>query len=126
MFSDIVKGSFVIMCGYTAAGLLLALAVPEILVSLFLPVEEAKFTAVSFLQTWMIGIIAVGILELLNSIFQAMGRWQISMANIAINRISLMGLMFVMARIFSASGVIVSQPIIENIVAVTMIMIYTT
>lgn len=114
------------MCGYTAAGLLLALAVPEILVSLFLPVEEAKFTAVSFLQTWMIGIIAVGILELLNSIFQAMGRWQISMANIAINRISLMGLMFVMARIFSASGVIVSQPIIENIVAVTMIMIYTT
>ena len=126
MFSDIVKGSFVIMCGYTAAGLLLALAVPEILVSLFLPVEEAKFTAVSFLQTWMIGIIAVGILDLLNSIFQAMGRWQISMANIAINRISLMGLMFVMARIFSASGVIVSQPIIENIVAVTMIMIYTT
>ena len=126
MFSDIVKGSFVIMCGYTAAGLLLALAVPEILVSLFLPVEEAKFTAVSFLQTWMIGIIAVGILELLNYIFQAMGRWQISMANIAINRISLMGLMFVMARIFSASGVIVSQPIIENIVAVTMIMIYTT
>lgn len=121
---SIVKGSFVIMCSYTAVCLLLSLAIPEILVNLFLPVEEAMSTAVSFLRTWMIGIIAVGVLELLNSIFQAMGRWQISMANIAINRISLMCLMFVMVRFFDAFGVIASQPIIENIAAVTMVVFY--
>ena len=57
------------------------------------------------------GIIALGVLELLNSIFQAMGIWQISMANIVINRLCLMGLMFVMVRIFDAFGVIASQPI---------------
>ena len=83
-------------------------------------------TAVSFLQIWMIGIIAVGVLELLNSIFQAMGIWQISMANIAINRLCLMGLMFVMVRIFHASGVIASQPIIENIAAVIMAAFYVS
>lgn len=123
---SIVKGSFVIMCSYTVVCLLLSLAIPEILVSLFLPVEEAMPTAVSFLQTWMIGIIAVGVLELLNSIFQAMSKWKISMANIAANRICLMGLMFVMVRVFSAFGVIVSQPIIENIAAVVMVIFYVS
>ena len=114
------------MCGYTAVCLLMSLAVPEILVKLFLPVEEAMSTAVSFLQIWMFGIIPLGVLELLNSIFQAMGIWQISMANIAINRLCLMGLMFVMVRIFDASGVIASQPIIENIAAVIMAAFYVS
>ena len=72
------------------------------------------------------GIIALGVLELLNSIFQAMGIWQISMANIVINRLCLMGLMFVMVRIFHASGVIASQPIIENIAAVIMAVFYVS
>lgn len=123
---SIVNGSFVIMCSYTVVCLLLSLIIPEILVSLFLPVEEAMPTAVSFLQTWMIGIIAVGVLELLNSIFQAMGKWKISMANIAVNRICLMGLMFVMVRVFNAFGVIVSQPIIENLTAIVMVFLYVS
>lgn len=121
---SIIKGSFVIMCSYTVVCLLLSLVIARELVNLFLPVEEAMPTAISFLQTWMIGIIAIGVLELLNSIFQSMGKWQISMANIAANRILLMGLMFVMVHIFGAVGVIASQPIIENLVAVIMIVFY--
>ena len=99
----IAKGSFVIMCSYTAICLLLSISIPRTLVGLFLAVDDTMSTAVTFLLRWLSGIVAVGILELLNAIFQAMGKWQVSMTNIALIRVLLTGTMFVIIPLFLLS-----------------------
>lgn len=121
---SIINGSFLIMGCYTVFCILLVNIIPKTLVSLFLPIEEAMPVAVSFLRRWTICIVAVGFLEVLNSIFQAMGRWQISAGNIIVGKISLMVTMLILVRQLGVIGIIISQPITDTTVAAVVLAIY--
>lgn len=120
----LIKGSFLIMTVYTVLCVILAVVIPELLVSLFLPVEEAMPVAVRFLQIWIFSIIAAGYIELFNSVFQAMGHWKISMVGVACGRMALMAVMLILVRFWGAIGVVGTQPITDSIVAVALIATY--
>ena len=121
---SIVNGAFLIMGCYTALCLLLVNVIPVPLVKLFLPIEEAMPVAVSFLRIWTLCIVAVGFLELLNAIFQAMGRWKLSMANVAGGKIALMCAMLILVRVMGVKGIIASQPITDTITVAVVLWIY--
>lgn len=121
---SIVNSSFLIMCIYTVFCLLLVNIIPKPLVSLFLPVEEAMSTAVSFLRTWTLCIVGVGFIELLNAIFQAMGKWKTSMAFVVVSKCAIMLFILILVRILGVIGIIVTQPITETIMAVIMLITY--
>lgn len=121
---SIVYGAFLIMGVYTVFCVLLTAFIPALLVKLFLPVEDAIPIAVSFLQKWTLCIIGVGFIELFNSIFQAMGRWKISMANVVIGKVMLMLAMLFFVRLYGVVGVIISQPVVDTAVALVLLIVY--
>lgn len=118
------NGACLIMGVYTVFCIMLVNVIPEILISLFLPIEEVMPIAVSFLRKWTLCIVGVGYLELLNSIFQAMGRWKISMANVVAGKAALMAAMLLLVRVLDIIGVIVAQPITDTMMAIVMFIVY--
>ncbi len=121
---SIINGSFLIMAVYTMFCILLVHAIPEILVDVFISVEEAVPVAVSFLRKWTFCIVGIGFLELFNAIFQAIGKWKVATADLIIGKSALMITMLELVRVLGVTGVVISQPITESIMAVAMLIVY--
>lgn len=122
---SIIRGAALLAGCYTFLCFIVMLTHPEPLVRLFLPVDGAAEVAASFLRVWSFSIFGVVILELMNSIFQAMGRWQLTLAGVIISKLGLMiPVMLILARIRGVMGVVATQPLTESFMAAVMVIIY--
>lgn len=121
----IISGSMLVMAVWVAACLVLVGAVPTFLVNLFIPYGDSVPVAVSYLRIWIFCLIGIGFVELFNSIFQAIGKWKISMANTIINKgLMLTPVMILMANLWGIPGIVISQPITEDGTALVLLFIY--
>ena len=120
----LINGSCLIMGCYTVICMLLVVAIPELLVGLFLPIEEAMPVAVSFLQKWIIGIIGIGYIELFNSIFQAMGRWKTSLVSVVADKLSIILTLLLFVRLWEITGIIIAQPVVETATGIILAVLY--
>ncbi|MDO4312357.1 MAG: MATE family efflux transporter [Eubacteriales bacterium] len=122
---SIINGGIAIMAGWIAACLVLVALAPTFLVNLLIPSGESVPVAVSYLRIWIFCIIGFGFVELFNAVFQSMGRWKISVANTVINKgFMLTPVMVLLANWKGIGGIIISQPITEDLTAVVLFIIY--
>ena len=114
-----VMGAWVLICQAFVA------AIPTLIVNVLIPSGESVPVAVSYLRTWIFCIIGFGFIELFNAAFQSIGRWKISMANTIVNKgFLLTPIMILLANLFGIEGIVISQPITENLTAIVLFVIY--
>lgn len=122
---SIIAGGMLVMGGWVVACQILVASVPVLIVNLLIPSGESVAVAVSYLRIWIFCIIGFGFVELFNAVFQSIGRWQISMANTIINKgLLLTPVMVLLANLMGIDGIVISQPITENITALVLFFIY--
>lgn len=122
---SIINGGVVIMAAWITICLLLVVLAPTFLVKLLIPSGESIPIAVTYLRTWIFCIVGFGFIELFNAFFQSIGKWQISMANTLINKgLLLTPVMVVLAKLYGIHGILISQPITENITALILFVVY--
>ncbi len=121
----IINGGVVVMGGWVVLCLLLVHVAPTTIVKLLIPTGDSIPVAVVYLKTWIFCIIGFGFVELFNAVFQSIGRWKISMVNTIINKgFLLTPVMVLLANINEIDGIVISQPITENLTAVALLLIY--
>lgn len=122
---SIINGSIVVMGVWVALCIALVCIMPIQIVNILIPSGEAVSVAVSYLKVWIFCVIGFGYIELFNAVFQSMGRWKISMANTIINKgFMLTPVMVLLADTKGISGIVISQPITENLTAFVLLIIY--
>lgn len=122
---SIINGGIVVMGAWVLICQVLIATIPTLIVNLLIPSGESVSVAVSYLRIWIFCIIGFGFIELFNAAFQSIGRWKISMANTIINKALLLTpVMILLARMYEIDGIVISQPITENLTAVVLFIIY--
>lgn len=122
---SIINGSLLVVAAWVILCEVLVALWPKALVNILIPYGESVAVAVSYLRTWIICIIGYGFIELFNSVFQALGKWKISMANTLINKgCLLIPVMVLLANLVGIQGILISQPITENLTAVALFVVY--
>ncbi len=121
----IISATMLVMGVYTLGSVLLVRLFPGAFVGMFLTEKNASAMAAVFLQRWIFCVIGIGFVELYNSVFQAYGKWKISMANTIINRgFLLTPVMLLLTFMYGIDGMLVSQPITEIGTAVVLTILY--
>lgn len=121
----IINGGIVVMGVWVIFCQVLVAAIPTLIVNLLIPSGESVPVAVSYLRIWIFCIIGFGFIELFNAVFQSIGKWKISMANTIINKgFLLTPIMILLANLFEIDGIVISQPITENLTALVLFVIY--
>lgn len=122
---SIINGGIVVMAVWiTACQLLVALA-PTALVNILIPSGDSVPVAVTYLRVWIFCLIGFGFIELFNAAFQSIGKWKISMINTIVNKAFLLTpIMILLANIKGIEGIVISQPITENLTAIVLFIIY--
>jgi len=122
---SLIKGGIVVMAFWVILCQILVILFPTALVNILIPHGDSVAVAVSYLRVWIFCVIGFGFIELFNSVFQSIGKWQISMANTIINKgFMLTPVMVLLANIRGIQGIIISQPITENFTAIVLFFIY--
>lgn len=122
---SIINGGIVVMAVWVAVCQLLVVLAPTLLVNILIPSGESVPVAVSYLRVWIFCITGFGFIELFNAAFQSIGRWKISMVNTIINKgFLLTPVMILLANLFGINGIVISQPITEDLTAVVLFVIY--
>lgn len=121
----LINGAIVVMTIWVLFCQILVAVWPTQLVHLLIPSGEAVGVAVSYLRVWIFCVIGFGFIELFNAAFQSIGEWRISMANTFINKgLLLTPVMVFLANRSGISGILISQPITENVTAVILLIVY--
>lgn len=121
----IIRGAFVILIGYAFLCFALVMLAPGPLVRLFLPVEDVAPIAESFFRTWIPCFFGVCVVEGMNCVLQAIGKWKISLIDVICNRALIyIPCMFILSSHFHIPGVLFSQTISETVVAVVLLFVY--
>lgn len=124
---SIINGGIAVMGAWVLFCQALVAVIPTLIVNLLIPSGESVPVAVSYLRTWIFCIIGFGFIELFNAAFQSIGRWKISMANTIVNKgLLLTPIMILLANLFGIDGIVISQPITENLTAIVLFVIYLT
>ncbi len=119
-------GALSIMAVFTVTGVIIVELIPGVLVHLFLPSGKAVEVAQGYLRIWILCIIGIGMIEVFNSIFQALNLVNIAMANTLINKgLLLTPVLLILIRFIGINGVVISQPITENLTAIVLAIIYS-
>lgn len=122
---SIVNGGLVVMAGWVVFCEALTALFPTGLVNLLIPAGESVPVAVGYLRVWILCLIGFGFIELFNAVFQAVDRWEISMANTILNKgLLLTPVMIWLTNWKGIEGIVRSQPITENFTAVVLLVIY--
>lgn len=122
---SIINGGICVMAGWIAVCELLVALAPTFLVNILIPSGESVPVAVSYLRVWIWCLIGFGFIELFNAAFQSIGRWKISMINTIVNKAFLLTpVMIVLANLRGIKGIVISQPLTENLTAVVLFVIY--
>lgn len=122
---SIINGGIMVMGAWVIVCQILVAVMPTLIVNLLIPSGESVPVAVSYLRVWIFCIIGFGFIELFNAAFQSIGKWKISMVNTIINKgLLLTPVMILLANLFKINGIVISQPITENFMAVVLALIY--
>lgn len=122
---SLTRGAFGVMLCYIAVALTFVHLFPEPIIRLFVTAPEAVDVAIFFLTRWTFAIIGIGALELFNAIFQAFGRWKISLANIVIDKgLLLTPVLVLLVRLLGIEGIAYSQILTENLTAAVLAIVY--
>ena len=122
---SLMSGAVVVMLGYTAVALLLVHLFPKSVVRLFVMDDNAVEAAVFFLEVWTYATIGIGMLELYNAAFQAFGKWQVSLANILINKGCLLTpVLILLVRLMGIQGIAYRRLITGSLTAAALTVIY--
>lgn len=122
---SIINGGIVVMGAWVVFCQVLVAAIPTLIVNMLIPSGESVPVAISYLRIWIFCLIGFGFIELFNAAFQSIGRWKISMINTIINKAFLLTpVMVLLANMFGINGIVISQPITENLTAVVLFIIY--
>lgn len=122
---SIINGGIVVMAAWVIVCQMLIAVIPTMIVNLLIPSGESVPVAVGYLRMWIFCIIGFGFIELFNAAFQSIGKWKISMANTIINKgLLLTPVMMLLANLFGINGIVISQPITENLTAIVLFFIY--
>lgn len=123
--NSLIKGTFIIIGCYAAFCIALVMLVPNLLIGIFLPVEEAAPIAVSYFRIWIPCFLGVCFGELANGIFQAIDKWKVSLAGVFCNRIVIyIPCMVILSRFWEIKGVLFSQTISETVTAIVLLIVY--
>lgn len=118
-------GGIIVMAVWVAACEVLVALAPEAIVKILIPTGESIPVAVGYLRVWILCIIGFGFVELFNAIFQSIGKWQISMVNTIVNKgLMLTPVMALLATWKGINGILISQPLTENLTALVLLFIY--
>ena len=121
----LVNGAVLTMLVYISFALVFVHLIPEKIIHLFVTDEKAVVIAVYFLEIWTFSMIGLGFIELFNSIFQAFGKWKLSLANTIVNKgLLLTPILMLLVSLFGIDGIPYSQVITENLTAVVLFIIY--
>lgn len=121
----IINGGLVVMAVWVIFCQAIVALAPTFLVNILIPSGESVPVAVSYLRVWIFCIIGFGFIELFNAAFQSIEKWKISMVNTIINKACLLTpFMILMANLNGIQGIVISQPITENVTAVILFIIY--
>lgn len=121
----IINGGIVIVAAWVGLCYLLVYSMTDSVVKVLLPTGDAIPIAVSYIRVWILCLVGFGYVELFNSVFQAMGKWRTALVNTVINKGFMMTpLMILLANMFGISGIIISQPITENLTAAALFVVY--
>lgn len=122
---SIIRGAFLILAVYALFCFGIVMLIPGPFVSLFLPVKEVAPVAEKFFRIWIPCFFGVCMVEGMNGILQAFGRWKISLAGVVCNRMLLyIPCMLLLSGRFGIPGVLFSQTISETTVAVGLMLVY--
>lgn len=122
---SIIRGGMAVMGGWVVLCIALVITQPAFFVRLLIPSGDAVSIAVSYLRVWIFCLVGFGFIELFNAVFQSIGQWKISMANTVINKgLLLTPVMVLLAHTKGIGGIVLSQPITENVTAVVLFCIY--
>ncbi|MCR5387641.1 MAG: hypothetical protein K6E56_00175 [Lachnospiraceae bacterium] len=117
----LITSSVVIMIIYSTIATLISVVAPEPMIRIFLPVEDAIPVASHYARVWMSCFIGMSVVELLNSIFQAMGKWKVAMASVIIDKVFLyVPAMLILSNSLGITGVLMGQPVSENVTVVLL------
>lgn len=122
---SLINGGFLIMGCWVVICVAAVVAAPMFFVNLLIPFGESVPVAVAYLRVWIFCVIGIGFNELFNAVFQAIGRWRISTADTLINKGCLLTpVMVLLAHQNGIGGILISQPITENLTAIALFFIY--
>lgn len=122
---SLIKGTFLVSGCYAVFCILLVVLVPGLLIGIFLPVEEAAPIAIRYFQIWIPCFLGVCLGELINGIFQAIGKWKISLFGVFCNKILLyIPCMFILSHFWKINGVLFSQTIAETVTTIFLFIAY--
>lgn len=122
---SIVKSALLVMLCWTVFAVILVQAVPGGLVGLFIPSGDAAPVAVSYLVKWIFAIFGIGFIEVFNSVFQGVGKWNIAMVDTIVNKgLLLTPGMIILIHFMGMNGIVISQVVTENATAVVLAVIY--
>lgn len=119
------SGSLIAIVSYVVVVIALLNLFPETVVKLFVTDSRAVESGTYFLRIWSLSLFGMSVIEVINAIFQAMGRWKLSLANTIINKGLLMTpILILLANLFGLKAVPVSQIITDTTTAVILMIIF--
>lgn len=122
---SLANGTMIVMAVFLVIGLGVINLIPELIIKLFVTNEQAVASAKYFLRVWAFSLIGISFIEVFNAIFQALGRWKLSLANTIINKGFLMTpVMILLANLYGIEGIPVSQILTDSTTAVILFIIY--
>lgn len=122
---SLANGTMVIMALYLAAGIALINLIPELIIKLFVTNAESVEWAMYFLRISLYSIIGVAFIDLFNAVFQAVGRWKLSLANTILNKGCLLTpVLILLANLYGIRAIPYSQVITECATAVVLFFVY--
>ena len=118
-------GSILTITGYVLIVMLVLELIPEAVVRLFVSDPRAVESGTYFMRVWAFSLIGMSLIEVTNAIFQALGRWKLSIANTIINKGLLMTpVLILLVNLYGLRAVPVSQIITDSATAIVLLVIF--
>ena len=119
------SGSLITIVTYVVVVIALLNLFPEPVVRLFVTDPRAVESGTYFLRIWSLSLIGMSVIEVINAIFQAMGRWKLSLTNTIINKgLMMTPLLILLANLYGLKAVPVSQIITDTTTAIILVIIF--
>ncbi|MGM9608221.1 MAG: MATE family efflux transporter [Oscillospiraceae bacterium] len=119
------SGSLITIVTYVIVVIALLNLFPSTVVKLFVTDPQAVASGTYFMRVWSLSLFGMSLIEVVNAIFQALGRWKLSMANTIINKGLLMTpILILLANLFGLKAVPISQIITDTTTAIVLLVIF--
>ncbi len=113
--ADVCKVSFILLSAYAVLCVAVIELFPNLIVGIFIDNEETVKLGVDFVRYWILCAPGMCMVMMLNSIFQAMGKWKQSMfLSVFRQAVMLIPLLILMNNFIGKYGLVWSQPMSDT------------